>query len=185
MPEALEDFLRSLLEQESVTVTNHAVNYSELTHALALGEGIWTPERMQTLVRRGFTHILSVQDDFDERPLAEPWGIEVCWNPVADDFQPKPPEFFQRAIAFAREALALVTHRLYVHCAAGVHRGPLAALAILADGGMDLDDALALIQARRPTVDFPAVYVDSLRAYLAGQPGPSPETAVPAAPEEA
>lgn len=134
---------------------------------------------MQELARRGFTHILSVQDDFDDRPLAEPWGIAVCWNPAPDDFQPKPPEFFQRAIEFGREALASATQKLYVHCAAGVHRGPLAALAILADCGMDLESGQALIKARRPVVDFPAVYVDSLRSYLESQAAlPLPQPAL-------
>ncbi len=171
------------MQEKAAVIAERAVDYSELTGALTLGEGIWTAERMLFVARLGITHILSVQDDFDDRPLAEPWGIEVCWNPTSDDFQPKPPEFFQRAVAFGRDALASATHRLYVHCAAGVHRGPLAALAILTGCGMALDDGLALIQARRPAADFPPVYVDSLRAYLSGQPPAVPQP-LPQPPEE-
>ena len=46
-----------------------------------------------------------MQIEFDDTPLAEPYGMKVLWNPTDDDFQPKPPEIFQRGVDFAMEAL--------------------------------------------------------------------------------
>jgi len=50
---------------------------------------------------------------------------------------------------------------------AGVHRGPLVALAILATLGLTLRDARGLIQARRPQADFPQPYLESVEEFLA------------------
>lgn len=141
------------------------MDISFLTQRLAVGEGIWTSERMGHLVRLGFTHIISVQAEFDERDLARDWGLEVLWNPVDDDFQPKPPDFFARSVEFAKTALARQENQLYVHCAAGIHRGPLTCAAILLAWGYSVEDALELIRRRRPAADFPAVYVASLRRF--------------------
>ncbi len=95
-----------------------------------------------------------------------PAGLTIRWLPTEDDFQPKPAVFFQQGIAFARTAMDSPGQVLYVHCTAGVHRGPLAALAILMDRGMSLEAARGLIRARRPVVNFPEVYLDSLREYM-------------------
>ncbi len=138
-----------------------------LDRRLAIGGGIWTAEAMAELARRGFTHIVNLQVEFDERALAAAAGLEALWNPTDDDFRPKPAEFFERAAQFALAALEGETAQLYVHCAAGVHRAPLAAAAILIGLGYDLDDAIRLIARRRLLAEFPEVYVDSLRYWAA------------------
>jgi len=40
------------------------------------------------------------------------------------------------------------------------------ALALLCDLGWTLPDAMALIELRRPVVDFPEVYVNSVKKFL-------------------
>ncbi|MGZ5003623.1 MAG: hypothetical protein ACXWBM_10560, partial [Chthoniobacterales bacterium] len=72
-----------------------------ITDRVAVGGGIWTDDKMIELVRMGVTHIIDMQIEFDDTPLAEPYGVKVLWNPVDDDFQPKPPEVFQRGVEFA------------------------------------------------------------------------------------
>lgn len=133
-----------------------------LDRRLAVGGGLWTLEAMVELSRRGFTHIVDVQAEFDDTALAAEVGIEVLWNPVEDDNEPKPAEFFERAAQFAARALADPKAQVYVHCAAGIHRGPLAAAAILCSLGLSPESAIALITARRPGADFPAPYWYSL-----------------------
>jgi protein-tyrosine phosphatase len=142
------------------------VDVSHLTDRLAVGDGIWTAERMQALARMGFTHVIDLQREFDDSDLGREAGIEVLWNPADDDFQPKPPQFFRRSTQFALRALDRAESRVYVHCAAGVHRGPITAAAVLCALGYAIDDALGLVRARRPVADFPAVYVDSLRQFV-------------------
>ena len=142
------------------------MDISFLDHQIAVGEGIWSEERLAWLLRQGVTHILNLQNEFDDRSLMQAAGLTIRWLPTEDDFQPKPAVFFQQVIAFARTAMDSPGQVLYVHCTAGVHRGPLAALAILMDRGMSLEAARGLIRARRPVVNFPEVYLDSLREYM-------------------
>jgi protein-tyrosine phosphatase len=140
-----------------------------ITDRLAVGGGIWTARNMSDVARADVTHILDMQIEFDDTPLAEPYGIVVLWNPIDDDFQFKPPEIFQKGVDFALQALDGSDGKLFVHCAAGVHRAPMMTLAILCSLGWNLDDAMQLIEARRPVVDFADVYVRSVKRYLQQQ----------------
>ena len=137
-----------------------------LTDRIAVGGGIWTAPNMAAVARAGVTHVLDMQIEFDDTALAAPHGITVLWNPVDDDFQPKPPEVFERGVRFALEALHDDGSKLFVHCAAGVHRAPMMTLAILGATGWKLDAAMEMMEARRPVVDFADVYVNSVRRYL-------------------
>jgi protein-tyrosine phosphatase len=121
---------------------------------------------MQALVRMGFTHVVDLQQEFDDTELGRAAGVDVLWNPTDDDFQPKAPEFFRRSVQFSLRAFEDPEARVYVHCAAGVHRGPMTAAAILCALGYNLDDAVELIQARRPVADFPMVYIDSVKRFV-------------------
>ena len=49
---------------------------------------------MGAVARSGITHIIDMQIEFDDTPLAGPHGIAVCWNPVDDDFAPKRAPIF-------------------------------------------------------------------------------------------
>lgn len=143
-----------------------AMDMTWVTGRIAVGGGIWTAENMAAVARAGVTHILDMQVEFDDTLLAEPCGIVVLWNPTIDDFQPKPPEVFQRGVAFALEALDQEGSKLLIHCAAGVHRAPMMALAVLSSLSWKLGDAQNLIETKRPAVDFPDVYVESVKQFL-------------------
>jgi protein-tyrosine phosphatase len=124
---------------------------------------------MAAVSRAGITHIIDMQIEFDDSPLAEPHGITVCWNPIDDDFELKPPAVFARGVEFALAALNDDGAKLFVHCAAGVHRAPMMALALLGAMGWTLDDAMDLIEGRRPAADFADVYVRSVKNFLKGR----------------
>ncbi|HUO25514.1 MAG TPA: dual specificity protein phosphatase [Candidatus Aquilonibacter sp.] len=140
-----------------------------LTDRIAIGGGIWTANNMAEVARAGVTHILNMQIEFDDTPLADGHGIAVCWNPIDDDFESKPPAIFERGVSFALEALDRPDAKLFVHCAAGVHRAPMMALALLSVMGWPLDEAMDLIEARRPVADFAEVYVRSVEEFLKGR----------------
>jgi protein-tyrosine phosphatase len=140
-----------------------------VTGRIAVGGGIWTAENMAAVARTGVTHILDMQIEFDDTALAKPHGIEVLWNPIDDDFQPKPPEIFQRGVEFALNALDGKGTKLFVHCAAGVHRAPMMTLAILCSLSWKMREAMQLIETRRPVVDFANVYVGSVEKFLQEQ----------------
>jgi len=137
-----------------------------ITDRIAVGGGIWTDEKMIEVVRQGITHIIDMQIEFDDTKLAEPYGVQVLWNPVDDDFQPKPSEVFQRGVEFALDALEEPQTKLFIHCAAGVHRAPMMGLAVLRALGFSLQDAKQLIESRRYVVDFAEVYVRSVEEFM-------------------
>jgi protein-tyrosine phosphatase len=140
-----------------------------LTERIGLGGGIWTSANMELVARAGVTHIIDMQIEFDDTPLADAHGIAVCWNPIDDDFEPKPPEVFERGVEFALRALDEPGAKLLIHCAAGVHRAPMMALAVLSVLGWELEDAALLIEKKRDVADFADVYVKSVQRYLAGR----------------
>jgi protein-tyrosine phosphatase len=140
-----------------------------LTDRIAVGGGIWSAENMAAVVRAGVTHILDMQIEFDDTPLADGQGVVVCWNPIDDDFEPKPAEVFERGVRFALEALEEPSAKVFIHCAAGVHRAPMMALALLSVMGWPLEEAIDLIEARRPAADFAEVYVRSVEDFLKGR----------------
>jgi len=137
-----------------------------VTDQIAVGGGIWNDDNMEELVKRGVTHIIDMQIEFDDRPLAEPYPVKVLFNPTDDDFLPKPPRLFQAGVDFALDALEDAGNKVYIHCAAGVHRAPMMTLAILRVLGWPLDKAKAVIQERRYVVDFADVYVESVEEFI-------------------
>ncbi len=138
-----------------------------ITERIALGGGIWTNDKMAQVAQTGVTHIIDMQIEFDDTALAQPHGIRVLWNPTDDDFQPKGADVFQPAVDFALGALNGGNgNRLYIHCAAGVHRAPMMTLALLRVLGHPLPEAMELIESRRPVVDFAAVYVRSVENFV-------------------
>ncbi len=137
-----------------------------VTDRIGVGGGIWTAATMVDVVRAGVTHIIDMQLEFDDTPLAEPHGVSVLWNPIDDDFQPKTPDIFERGVEFALAALDEPGSKLFIHCAAGVHRAPMMTLAVLCSMGWTGPDAMRMIEARRPVVDFAEVYVGSVERFL-------------------
>jgi protein-tyrosine phosphatase len=151
---------------------NRGMDMTWVTGRIAVGGGIWSAENMAAVARAGITHIIDMQLEFDDTPLADPLGIEVLWNPTDDDFQLKSPELLQRGVDFAQQALENDEARLFIHCAAGVHRAPMMTLAILCAQGWELGAAMETISSRRPLADFAEVYVSSVEKFLQQQQAP-------------
>lgn len=139
-----------------------------VTERIGIGGGIWNSGNMAEVARAGITHIVDMQIEFDDTPLAVAYGIEVLWNWTDDDFEPKKAELFQRGVDFVERALEKPDTKVFIHCAAGVHRAPMMALAVLGSMGWSLQDAMDLIETRRPVADFAEVYVRSVERFLEG-----------------
>jgi len=137
-----------------------------VTDRIAVGGGIWNEDNMEEVVRLGITHIINMQIEFDDRPLAEGYPVQVLHNPTDDDFLPKPPQLFQAGVEFAKEALDEPEGKVYIHCAAGVHRAPMMTLAVLRVLGWKLEDAKKLILERRYVVDWADIYVESVEEFM-------------------
>jgi hypothetical protein len=168
-PEGRFDPQRITKEKPQVRRFRMGLDITWITDRIGVGGGIWTAENMGAVARSGVTHIIDMQIEFDDTPLAEPHGIEVLWNPIDDDFQLKPPDVFERGVEFGLTALEQDGSKLFVHCAAGVHRAPMMTLALLGVMGWKIEDALDLIEGRRPAADFADVYVRSVENFLQGR----------------
>jgi protein-tyrosine phosphatase len=142
------------------------MDLSWVTDQIAVGGGIWNEGNMIAVVAAGITHIIDMQIEFDDTPLAQPYDVKVLWNPTEDDFKPKAPELFQRGVDFALNALDDPEAKVFIHCAAGVHRAPMMALAVLRAQGWSLIDAVREIEDKRDVVDFADVYVRSVQDFM-------------------
>jgi protein-tyrosine phosphatase len=138
-----------------------------ITDRIAVGGGIWVDSKMAEVAAQDVTHIIDMQIEFDDTQIAQPYGIKVFWNAVDDDFQPKPPVVFQDAVAFGLKALEDPDAKIFIHCAAGVHRAPMMGLALLRALGFELKEAMRMIQSKRHVVDFADVYVKSVERFIA------------------
>ena len=137
-----------------------------VTDRVAVGGGIWNERNMIEVVAAGITHVIDMQIEFDDTRLAEPYGVKVLWNPTDDDFQPKPADLCQRGVDFALGALEKQDAKVFIHCAAGVHRAPMMTLAVLRALGWALEDALREIEEKRDVADFADVYVQSVEKFV-------------------
>jgi hypothetical protein len=140
-----------------------------ITDRIAVGGGIETSENMGIVADAGITHIIDMQIEFDDTTLAGPHKIKVLWNGIYNDFQPKPPELFERGVEFGLAALRKQKSKGLIHCTLGMHRAPAMALALLGAMGWPLPVAMQLIQKCRPVVYFAEAYVKSVEAYLVGR----------------
>lgn len=143
-----------------------AVDMNWVTERIALGGAIWDERGMMHVVGEGITHIIDMQAEHDDSELGRLYLVDVCWNPTDDDFEPKPVALFRRGVAFAREALRDESAKLYIHCAAGVHRAPLMTLAVLCALGWEMEHAMRTIEQVRPEAEFVDVYVESVKQWL-------------------
>lgn len=140
-----------------------------ITDRIAVGGGIETEENMRRVTAAGITHILNMQIEFDDTRLAAPYKIRVLWNGTYNDFQPKPPELFERGVEFALAALHKQKSKLLIHCTLGMHRAPAMTLAVLCAMGWPLKVAMQVIQQCRPVVYFADAYVKSVEDFLAAR----------------
>lgn len=128
-----------------------------VTARLAVGGQISSIQELELLVSSGVTDIVDCQAERDDTPLVQQLSDvmtrpSVCWNPTQDDGQPKSAEWFAKSIDFALQALTFRHRKVYVHCAAGVNRGPSACYAILRAWGIGPADAERTIRIVRPQV---------------------------------
>ena len=142
------------------------VDYHYVTDRLAVGGYIRDVENMRELAAAGFTHVINMMHEFDDHSINDGTGIEVLQNGTTDDFLPKPTTLFWKGVDFTLQAFENPSAKVYVHCAAGVHRSPLMVLAILRALGHDRKQAINMIAEARPQANFPPVYVMSVEDFM-------------------
>lgn len=133
-------------------------NVSRITERLIVGGGIAGADELAWLAQQGVTHVISAANGLNDSALggASQSGLGFLYIPWDDDGLVKPVPDFWTAFAWvaAAEAQLAVLGKqvgLYVHCAAGVNRGPLMATFILAAlSGLPGDEAWKIVHGGRP-----------------------------------
>ena len=138
-----------------------------ITERVAVGGAIITRESFEGVLRAGITHIINTQLEFDDRTLRRDGEADILWLPLDDDLAPKPAESFFTGVRYALQALEQPKAKVLIHCASGIHRAPMLALALLRVQGLGPLEAMTLLQVRRPQAHFPQVYLDSVETFLA------------------
>lgn len=147
-------------------------NWDAIRHDIVIGNCPLTVDDLERLRRAtGATALLSLQHDechvrlgIDYAALrrhGERIGLAMARCPIRDFDVTDMRRHLVPAVGML-DALLRARQRVYVHCTAGVGRSPLVVLGYLTlIEGCAMEDALALIRARRPTV------CPSLEAYQA------------------
>ena len=142
-------------------------DYQFVTDRLAVGGYIRDTECVRELAAAGITHVINMMHEFDDGPIIDGTGIELLQNGTTDDFLPKPTTLFWKGVDFALQALkGSPSAKVYIHCAAGVHRSPIMLLAILRALGYERKQGINMIVEARPQANFPPVYVMSVEDFM-------------------
>lgn len=117
----------------------------------------------KALTRDGISADISLEKD----RLDAPFGVEFyVWIPVEDHTA---PTLDQMKFGVATlDKLAAMEKRVYVHCKNGHGRAPTLVAAYLIKNGRKLDDALALIRSKRPSVHFQDAQIEALKEWEHG-----------------
>lgn len=123
------------------------MNFDFILPEIAVGQKINSAEFAQALRSAGITHVLNLFAG-DRETF---WDGPVLYLAQEDDGAARDPEQIRAAI---RYALPLVDEgskaKLYIHCQWGLGRAPSTCYAIMRAMGISRDDAVSLINRRRP-----------------------------------
>ena len=78
---------------------------------------------MDQIVAASITHFIDMRAEFDDDTLNDS-RITILWLPQVDDGEMRPLRHYRKGIKFAFPALALPNTRIFLHCSAGLNRGP-------------------------------------------------------------
>jgi hypothetical protein len=136
------------------------IDFDRVTDRIYTGGGIWSTQDVDRLVAVGVTHVVCAAEELDELSVRLAGDrLAVLPNGTDDDGMPKSPSWFGRIVSFALDALRDPDAKVYLHCAAGINRGPSAAYVVLRALGHSPEEAFGLIKAARGQAGI--IYADS------------------------
>jgi len=108
---------------------------------------------------------ISADVSLEEERIDAPFGVHFyVWIPVKNHTAPT-----QRQLDFGvaiLERFVAIKEKTYVHCQNGHGRAPTLVAAYLIRRGMGLDDALAFIKRRRPSIHLERAQKQALAKFL-------------------
>ena len=137
------------------TITGHPIKRFSRVHPYLWVGGQQYRRGVETLYRQGIRAVLNMRKHPDDREFDRiPNEVDYLWLPTTDHHPPEVPAILQ-GINFIQDHIDN-GEDVYVHCRAGVGRGPTMAAYYLVSTGMTPTEAWATIRKSRPFI-FPTV----------------------------
>jgi protein-tyrosine phosphatase len=134
------------------------MNFSQITDFLFIGT---TPLPKDYALLRELSVGLVINMRVERRPYPDPDSqpLPVLWLPAFDSpLVPISMRTLQRGVSAALEVIHK-GEKVYIHCAAGVHRSVALGVATLIAMEYSLEDALQLVKQKRKVADPHAWYI--------------------------
>ena len=112
-----------------------------VTDRIAVGGGIWTREHGGGGARGDHAHHRHADRVRRYRAGRDRMALRCSGTRLTMIFSPSHRDVSQRGVEFASERSAGRDGKLFIHCAAGVHRAPMMTLAVLGSMGWTPDAA--------------------------------------------
>jgi protein-tyrosine phosphatase len=151
------------IEHNMYTSFTEPANYSQITTDLYTGGYINDRKMLKELVSFGITHIIDCMAEHDDGSMIKAYNksnpskcLSYLWNGTEDDGCGKPKEWYDKGIKFALDAIRThsldINHpaKIYIHCAAGINRGPSMCYAVMRALNVSAEDAYLCIRHQRP-----------------------------------
>lgn len=143
------------------------VDFAFVHPRVATGGAITSKRDVRILRAAGITAIATMADELhDETRRHVAGNVPLLLNGICDDGRCQPADWFARTVAFAREVLTDPDAKIYVHCAAGINRGPSGAYAVLRALGDTPSQARARIEQARPITRLGLAYAGCADAAI-------------------
>ena len=155
-----------------------------ITQCLSLGP-FASPERAESLLAAGVTHVLNVSDKASE--VTKGSGFSgVAWVPMSDSRRLQPSTAIW-AISTLHELVSVPNSHVYVHCVAGLVRSPTILWLYLISLGVSPKDARKWIEGHSKManagssrmVDHEHVRLAQMHGLMHFFPHPRPDLIVP------
>lgn len=126
--------------------------YNWVTDRIAIGgdDYLYETGLSHQMVREGVTHILDCRIEGGTKGERLFNRFKYLKNGTNDDLAPKGVEYFRRSVDFGLAALSKPEAKLYIHCAAGINRGPSSGYAVMRALGFSAEETWRLIRLHRP-----------------------------------
>lgn len=153
--------LINLIRRKGVKTSHVKMDVSEITRKLFVGTNQCCLAHYKlALLNKGVTHDVSLEGE----ELDHPYGADsYLWLPTPDHTAPSALHLSQ-GVNYINHVIA--KHgKVYVHCKNGHGRAPTLAAAWLTTQGKNPEEALALIQSKRPEVHLTAQQMTAVRRF--------------------
>lgn len=134
------------------------MNFHFITERLVVGSMAWDPMHVKKLLVNGITHVINCTTH-DVKEIYKNSPIQYLLLPTNDDGQKKTVEWFRPGIEFVLTSLKNPKAKVYIHCAAGINRGPSMAYAVLRAMGLSAAETKLRIETRRPNTQAGLDYI--------------------------